>query len=76
MAQKDATQDQLAKPNAIRKEFPSARKRGYRVDPRTGVMRVEVECPAGLWHWWFDRNGQVVDTALHRTLPLGADDAT
>lgn len=69
MAQRDATPAQLAKLKAIRKEFPSARKRGYRVDPASGTMRIEVVCAAGVWHWWFDRDGRMVNKALHEALP-------
>ena len=76
MAQRDATPAQLAKLKNIRKEFPSARKRGFRVDEHTGIMRVEVQAPAGLWHWWFDRDGNMVNHALHRTLPLDDDDVS
>jgi hypothetical protein len=43
MAQRDATPAQERKLKAIRKEFPSMRKRGYRVDPVSGLMTVTME---------------------------------
>jgi hypothetical protein len=70
MAQRDATKFQQRKLKAIIKEFGKSATKTYRVDPHTGIMRVELTCAAGVWHWWFDEYGEMVDSALHRQMEV------
>lgn len=73
MAQRDATPAQLERLRLVRKEFGKRAVGTYRVDERTGIMRVELKCEAGLWHWWFDADGFLVDSALNRQFVLRSD---
>jgi hypothetical protein len=38
--------------------------KGHATDAATGNMRVELKCLAGMWQWYFDTTGTLVDKHL------------
>jgi hypothetical protein len=80
MAQRDATPAQLAKLKTIKKTFPHAKRRTYRVDPLTGIMRVEVLTQHQIVRLLYNQAGKLThswhEVPLDAPSPTTADPAT
>lgn len=40
----------------------------HAADPTTGHIRVELKCEAGMWNWFYDRNGLYINGSMSQRL--------
>ncbi len=60
-----------AQRNAIAKlkeVYGSKTVKAHAADAKTGHVRVELKCEAGVWNWFYDRNGLYKDGTLTQRL--------
>ena len=48
----------------LRATFGAKAVKTHAPDPRTGVIRLELPCEAGVWQWYFDTDGTLKDKSL------------
>lgn len=52
----------------LKKTYGRANVKAYSADVHTGHVRVELKCEAGVWVWFYDRNGLYRDGSLYQKL--------
>lgn len=60
----DPTTDQLEAYGRIRDEYGHKNVRRHQADAKSGLMHIELASLAGVWHWYLDQSGNLVDAWL------------
>lgn len=60
----DPTDDQREAYGRIREEYGHENVRGHQADAQSGLMHIELASLAGVWHWYLDAGGSVVECYL------------
>lgn len=64
----DRTKAQTEALGKLVKVYGRANVKEHAPDPSTGHMRVTLQCLAGEWQWFYDRNGLYIDGSLTQRL--------
>jgi nitrate reductase alpha subunit len=64
----DPTPAQRKAIKALKETYGSKNVKAHAADALKGHVRVELVCEAGIWHWFYDRNGLYLDGSLTQRL--------
>lgn len=64
----EPTQAQIKAIRSLRETYGSKNVKSYAADAVSGHVRVELKCEAGVWAWFYDRNGLYRDGSMYQKL--------
>jgi hypothetical protein len=64
----DPTKKQRDALDTLKVTYGRANVKAHAADAMSGLMRVELTCMAGVWQWFYDRDGRYVYGSLTQKL--------